>query len=350
MSGGVDSSTAAYLLRKAHPSAAMTAVTHWWDELEESSPGLQERSRRVCRKLGIPYRVLDLKDSFRSTVMENFYRSYLAGETPNPCVVCNGVIRFGLFYREVSRLLTAETPGDDDFFFSTGHYVRTAREEGRSFLRRAADPAKDQSYMLYRIPRERLPHLLFPLGEMTKETVKELAAEQGFFGTAIKESQDICFVEGHYSAFLDGYHSSHHGREPYPSAAGEIVDSQGRPLGRHCGYLHYTIGQRKGLGLGDGPWYVIGIDARRNRIIVGRSREAGGHRFRVRDLNWFIDPPEELECRVQIRYNSRPLPCRLTAAGEGVEVELERPEALTPGQSAVFYRGDLVLGGGMICR
>lgn len=357
MSGGVDSSAAAWLLlndpdeKAKYPDNSIIGVTHWWDELKLSSPGLQERAADVCTRLNVPYHVMDLGGDFRSRVMDDFADNYLNGMTPNPCVRCNEKIRFTEFYNRCIEL-ASKLPdfNEDEFRFCTGHYVRTEVRRGRTFLRKAADPSKDQSYMLYRIPAEVLAHCTFPLGSYTKERIKEIAAEHGFFGTAIKESQDICFIDDDYISFLKR-HLSPEALER-TDRPGRIYDMSGRMLGPSRGFLHYTIGQRKGLGLGDGPWYVTEINAAANRVIVGRKDQLGVSSFDCGELNWFVDPPESgLECRVQVRYNSTEYPCRLTATGNsGFHVELEGRAVATPGQSAVFYDGELVIGGGIIKR
>ena len=206
--------------------------------------------------------------------------------------------------------------------------------------------------MLYRIPSDVLEHCIFPLGSYTKERIKAIAAEHGFFGTAIKESQDICFIDDDYISFLKRHLSADAlNRLDKP---GKIFDMEGNLLGPSRGFLHYTIGQRKGLGLGDGPWYVTEIDAAANIVRVGRKEQQGVSSFRVKDLNWFISPPQNgtvLEYKVQVRYNSTEYPCRITALPDGTAaVELEQAAVATPGQSAVFYDGELVVGGGIISR
>ena len=354
MSGGVDSSAAAWLLqndpdvRAQYPANRLIGVTHWWDELRLSSPGLEERAASVCGRLGIPYHIIDLGGDFRSKVMDDFAGNYVNGMTPNPCVRCNEKIRFTEFYRRCFDI-ASEMPGfsAEDFRFCTGHYVRTCERDGRIFLRKAADPSKDQSYMLYRIPSDVLSHCVFPLGSFTKEKIKQIAAEHGFFGTAIKESQDICFIDDDYVAFLKRYLSADAlARYDRP---GKIFDTGGNLLGPSRGFLHYTIGQRKGLGLGNGPWYVTDVDPASNRVIVGRKDELGVNAFEAGELNWFIEPPADvLECRVQVRYNSTEYPCRVFPAENGVRVKIDGKAVATPGQSAVFYDGELVLGGGII--
>ena len=262
------------------------------------------------------------------------------------------VLRFSEFYGHCLSaagkysLKNGMSFDSDDFRFCTGHYVRTIKKDGRTFLKKAVDPAKDQSYMLYRIPPEALNHCVFPLGSYTKERIKQIAAEHGFFGTAIKESQDICFIDDDYISFLKR-HLSEDALKRLDNP-GKILDMEDNVLGPSRGFLHYTIGQRKGLGLGDGPWYVTEVDATRNLVRVGRKNQLGTSKFSVEDLNWFIEPPAELECRVQVRYNSTEYPCRLTREDDIYRVELSERAVASPGQSAVFYDGDIVIGGGII--
>ena len=358
MSGGVDSSAAAWLLKndpefiEMYPDNWIIGLTHWWDELRLSSPGLQERASSVCSRLDIPYFVIDLGASFRKSVMDDFAGNYTNGMTPNPCIRCNERIRFSEFYGHCLSaagkysLKNGMSFDSDDFRFCTGHYVRTIKKDGRTFLKKAVDPAKDQSYMLYRIPPEALNHCVFPLGSYTKERIKQIAAEHGFFGTAIKESQDICFIDDDYISFLKR-HLSEDALKRLDNP-GKILDMEDNVLGPSRGFLHYTIGQRKGLGLGDGPWYVTEVDASQNIVRVGRKNQLGTSRFSVEDLNWFIEPPSELECRVQVRYNSTEYPCRLNRDDDIYRVELSERAVASPGQSAVFYDGDIVIGGGII--
>ncbi|MDC7124859.1 MAG: tRNA 2-thiouridine(34) synthase MnmA [Spirochaetales bacterium] len=360
MSGGVDSSAAAWLLqndvalKKLYPDNKLIGVTHWWDELRLSSPDLQNRAESVCQRIGIPYHIFDVGSLFKTCVMDDFASCYVAGSTPNPCVRCNEKIRFNAFYSLcMDFILEKSSENAEDFHFCTGHYVRTEQRNGSLFLKKAVDSSKDQSYMLYRIPKEVLSHCIFPLGEYTKDRIKDIASEQGFFGKAIEESQDICFINDDYISFLRRHLSE---KELVAlDKPGEIFDMEGNYLGPSRGFLQYTIGQRKGLGLGNGPWYVASVDADQNRVTVGRKSQLGVQYFCIKDTNWFVVPPEvesgkTLECKVQVRYNSTEYPCRLKQTANGLfSVELSQSAIATPGQSAVFYDGDLVIGGGIIC-
>ncbi len=353
LSGGVDSSVAALLLKKKWP--AMVGASHFiWPESRCCSAEVFSRARMLCERLEIPYHQVDLYREFKELVVGNFISTYLKGKTPNPCIICNQLIRFDLFYHRLENLLREkklpaegeQAERSEPLFFATGHYVRIVRNNDGLFLAKAKDRAKDQSYMLYRIKKEMLENLVFPLGDYLKSEVNELAGQAGLGYEGVEESQDACFVDTDYPDFLR--------RQTGKSALlkpGEIVDLEGRRLGKHRGYLYYTVGQRRGLGLGNGPWYVKRIDAEKNLVYVARKEEVSFESFRVENLNLFVpDLEERASLKVKIRYQSGEIPCRLQAAAGGrLQVILERPAIVTPGQSAVFYQNDLVVGGGVIC-
>ena len=345
MSGGVDSSMALEYLKKDWDT--IVGANHVvWHGVKCSSPEVISRAEELCRKEDIPFYCLDVSQEFDKKVAKAFVKDYLHGLTPNPCVICNRFIKFTFFYDRLKEQLIKDgiMEPEDQLYYSTGHYVRLVEKDGSLFLAKAEDPSKDQSYMLYRLPKELLTRCVFPLGEKYKTDVKKEAAALGMPSSSVKESQDICFIEGSYGDFIEKYT----GKQYKPGA---IFDMQGNRLGNHRGYIHYTIGQRKGLGLGSGPWYVTQVIPDKNRVIVGREEEQGQTDFTVRDLNWFIDFQGPLETRVKVRYNSGEHPCTVTAdaAKEGtVQVHLKEKTVITPGQSAVFYDGDIVLGGGII--
>jgi tRNA-specific 2-thiouridylase len=346
MSGGVDSSAAAFLLQQY--SSRLMGVSHYiWPEGDCCSAELLARARDACAHLEIPYLVEDLQEEFTRAVVQDFVDAYLDGKTPNPCVRCNQRIRFSTFYRRLESKLrsTGFLEQGETLKMATGHYVRVEETDEGLFLRRGLDKRKDQSYMLYQIPKELLSNFIFPLGEMKKTEVVALAKEHGLPAAAARESQDACFVHGRYGDFIADFTGSRKGNEP-----GEIVDTAGTVLGTHRGYINYTIGQRQGLGLGSGPWFVVGVDPRSNRIVVGRREELGTREFGISGCNWFFrKTPASFEGKVKIRYNSPGIPCRVRIDREcRARVTLSRQEAVTPGQSAVFYREDLVLGGGII--
>jgi tRNA-specific 2-thiouridylase len=346
LSGGVDSSVAAILLREKY--GLVIGASHYiWPESRCCSINAFNRAKYICNLLNMPYYIIDLADEFKSHVVDDFIAAYCSGLTPNPCVLCNGEVRFTRFYRRLQEKCTAEglLPAGEKFYFATGHYARLAQTEEGLFLKKARDPGKDQSYMLYRLPRELLPYFEFPLGTYLKSEIVALALGQGLSAGHVAESQDACFVDTTYVDFI-----KEQGAAPARPEKGEIRDTEGNLLGEHGGYLGFTVGQRRGLGLGNGPWYVTAIDPGNNIVTVGRRQEAGSRSFMVQNLNWFISLPDApLQCSVKIRYRSQDIPCTMEAqSAQRVKVILERSELVTPGQSAVFYRDDLVLGGGII--
>jgi len=347
LSGGVDSSVACLMLTEKY--SRVIGATHLiWPDSKCCSPPVVKRAEDLCKKLGIPYVVIDMISSFTAQVVDDFADAYLAGMTPNPCIRCNERIRFTRFYRQLKERLTAEGQlrEGQSLFFATGHYASIVEKNDRLFIRKGKDQAKDQSYMLYRIPAEMLVNIIFPLGDFTKEEIFRQARDKELPSGVIKESQDVCFVDDDYVTFLEGYVD----KSPL-AEAGNIIDMKGTVLGKHKGFIHYTIGQRKGLNLGDGPWYVAGVKPGENLVIVGRQDEITSRQFTVNQCSWFCDAPEKEEAwKVKIRYNSPEITCRVTGrANNEVQVFLEDPAVITPGQSAVFYLDDLVMGGGIIC-
>jgi tRNA-specific 2-thiouridylase len=351
LSGGVDSSVAALRLAGAGSASRrrLVGATHLiWPGSRCCSAEVLRRAEAVCRRLGIPYVQIDQEEEFRLRVVDDFVRTYLQGRTPNPCVRCNRFVRFGSFLAALEMRLRSEglLGGGEELGLATGHYARTLRTADGWFLARGRDPDKEQSYMLHQVPAAVLPRLVFPLGESLKSEVVREAEAAGLEAARVRESQDACFVEGDYAEFL----RAHSGREDLASP-GDIVDPAGRLLGRHRGCLRYTVGQRGGLGLADGPWYVARIEAADNRLVVARRTDAEAASFEVDGLNWYGPPPERaLECTVKLRYRGREAPASIQPSGAPglLRVTLRRPQIVTPGQSAVFYRGELVLGGGVI--
>ena len=345
LSGGVDSAVAAVLLKKKFPR--MVGASHViWPGSRCCSEEVLDRARQTCRVLDIPYVQEDLYREFREQVVGDFLNNYLDGKTPNPCVVCNKEIRFDAFYLRLKATLVDRglLELEERLLFSTGHYARIVESSGELFIAKGVDPDKDQSYMLYQIQKQMLGRLVLPLGEYRKSEVLSLAAELGLPHTRVRESQDACFVEGSYVDFIE----EQTGRADL-RREGEIVDLRGRVLGRHRGTINYTVGQRRGLGLGNGPWYVARIDAREGRLVVAREEEARRREFAIDRTNWFIEAPKRpLSCSVKIRYQIDETPCSVEPEGRGFRVVLEEPGIATPGQSAVFYDRDLVLGGGII--
>jgi len=294
-------------------------------------------ARRAAAALGIRFYVYDAQERFRSEVIDDFVGSYARGETPNPCVRCNQHVKFDWLLDRARRLGAEE--------LVTGHYARIERGPGSAWqLLRARDAAKDQSYFLHGLTQDELALVRFPLGELTKPQVRELARRHGLPNADKPESMEVCFVAGRpVSEFLEA-----HG---VAVARGEIVDTAGRVLGEHDGVHRFTVGQRRGLGVAHRlPLYVASLDAERQRVVVGPREEVARSSFRALQASWVADAPEPgASCEVQIRHRGRPLPARIEPDGDSVRVTLREPAVgVAPGQSAVFYRGDAVLGGARI--
>ncbi|MHB1426230.1 MAG: tRNA 2-thiouridine(34) synthase MnmA [Gemmataceae bacterium] len=361
MSGGVDSSVAAYLLRRQGYEVIglfmRTGVHSDPLTLPSPPPGGEGRvrgdhkkgccsavdasdARRVADRLDIPFYALDFEREFHR-IIDYFADEYLSGRTPNPCVVCNNWLKFGQLWN-YARQLNAD-------FIATGHYARIERTAAGVELHRAADSDKDQSYVLYGLQREVLPHLLFPIGGYRKDEVRALAREAGL-GVADKpDSVEICFVP-------DGDHASLiRQRRPQHATAGHLVDTSGKVLAAHDGIEQFTIGQRKGLGFAAGERrYVLRIVPGDNDVVIGPREELLASALEASGVNWLLDapPPGEWTCQAKIRYRHTAAPARVTMLPDGrVKVEFDTPQsAITPGQAVVFYDGSRVLGGGWIDR
>lgn len=342
LSGGVDSSVAAALLLEQGHEVVGITLQQWprSDEEENSRHGgccslsAVEDARRVAGLLGIPYYVWNMEKEFGQRVIAPFHASYLAGRTPNPCVRCNAFVRFDLMLTRVLAL------GFDAM--ATGHYARVLRDgpDSAPQLHAAVDTDKDQSYVLYHLDEDRLAHLLFPLGEMRKGEVRALAAGLRLPVADKKESMELCFVpRGETASYL---------RRRLEVTPGDVVDPDGRTLGRHQGAALFTIGQRSGLGpLTDpGPWFVKAVNTRRNQVVVGRREDLATTAVELEAVRFVGPPPEgRLPCQARLRYHARPLP----AAYEAGRLELGEPFfGAAPGQAAVMYEGSRVLGGGTI--
>ncbi len=400
MSGGVDSSVAAYILGEKGYEC-IGATMHLFDSetagmcADSTCCSLDdvEDARLVCNRIGIRHYTFNFETDFRKEVIDRFVSTYEEGRTPNPCIDCNRYLKFHRLYDRCRDL--------DCAFIATGHYARieywengerveadnqnnsdpkeTGKEPagGRFRLRRAKDPAKDQSYVLYHLTQEQLARTLFPLGDMEKSETRSIAEEQGFINARKRDSQDICFVpDGDYSAAIRRFT----GKE-YPE--GDFVDRQGNVLGRHKGLIRYTIGQRKGLGLAlPEPMYVLRKDLAGNRVILARNEDLFEDELVAGDMNWidFDDPPETFRCTARIRYSQKEAPATVTlitdgaaggndaaerdsegnadivsssdkghSSGATVRVKFDEPQrAISPGQAIVLYNGDYVIGGGTI--
>lgn len=346
MSGGVDSSvTAALLARAGYEVVGVTLQLYDHGESAKKKGACCAGqdiydARRVAEMLGIAHYVLDYEFRFKKAVMEDFASAYARGETPIPCVACNERVKFADLFA------TAKELGADAL--ATGHYVQRLDGPEGPELHRGADPARDQSYFLFRTTRAQLSYLRFPLGGMEKPAVRAIAAELGLPVAEKPDSQDICFVpHGNYADVVERL-------KPGASVPGEIADLSGRVLGRHEGVIHYTVGQRKGLGLsGNGePLFVVKLDAERARVIVGPREALAARTILLRDVNWLTDGTGALDCAVKVRSTRPPVPARVTKLENGAaSVELLDAEAgVAPGQACVFYarKGTRVLGGGFI--
>jgi tRNA-specific 2-thiouridylase len=341
MSGGVDSAAAAQLALDAGDEVVAVTLELWSDpgtdgERSCCSPQAVRGARELAHRMGVPHVTLDLRDRFRAEVVDRFLDGYAAGRTPNPCVRCNGEVRFDAMLDLAGALGAGR--------LATGHYARIARDGRGPLIREAADRRKDQSYMLAKLEPELLDRLSFPLGGLTKDAVRALAREAGLPVADKRESQDLCFVAGLGGrAFLQ-----RHGG-PRLRKAGEIVDRNGAVLGRHEGHHNYTVGQRRGLGLASSePLYVLKKDAARNRVVVGPKDALATDRVRLEDAT-LHRPPEEVQT-VRLRYHAEPLGCAVHVQDDGsLELELERPaNGVAPGQLACLMRQDRVLGEGTI--
>jgi len=352
MSGGVDSSVAALLLTESGYDVYGASLYLWPGHRESSCPRpvaggpgrypeSVDRARSVADRLGIPFRVLDYTHLFERTVIDPFCEEYVSGKTPNPCVVCNREIKFG------KLLDTADRLGMD--YLATGHYARVERrgETGQYMLLRGADAKKDQSYVLSCLTQEKLRRVLFPVGNLSKQEVRRIAERLDLKPGDIPESQEICFVAGHdYRRFVAE-------RVPPAIEPGPVVDIDGKKLGEHRGIAFYTVGQRKGLGIAfREPLYVVCIDAEHNAIVLGPSAATYTSTLCVENVTWTAEAPagDHTDVAVQIRYMHPAAPARIRLAdNREVNVEFDKPQrAVTPGQTAAFYRDDVVLGGGII--
>ncbi|OIP66149.1 MAG: tRNA 2-thiouridine(34) synthase MnmA [Nitrospirae bacterium CG08_land_8_20_14_0_20_52_24] len=350
MSGGVDSSVAALLLL-GKGYKVMGATMKIWDEAREvsfPSPRIccslsaVEDAMAVCGQLKVPYHLLEYHEHFRTEVVEDFCREYRHGRTPNPCVLCNSRLKFDHFLKEADSLGCG--------FMATGHYARVEQDcrTGKFLLKRGKDTRKDQSYFLYGVTQEVLSRLLLPVGDYTKEHIRKLAEDYGLPVARKKESQEICFIPDHdYASFLMR-------RFPEAHEKGDILNMSGKVLGTHPGYMHYTIGQRRGLGVSHPvPLYVLEIHPSENVIVVGRKEDLLNRHAVVSGINWISGRPPCLSDKIsaKIRYRHAGAEVRLDPADDphAFRVTFNEPqEAITPGQSMVFYEGEVVLGGGII--
>lgn len=348
MSGGVDSSTSAVLL-KEKGYEVIGATMELWQEKEENQ---QEKSccsysavndaKRVCDMLEIPHYTLNCKDTFKKCVVDDFIHCYQNAKTPNPCVECNKYLKFGEFVKKAEELQCD--------YIATGHYAKVEYSEkyNQYVLKKADNEQKDQSYFLYRISKEILPKIIFPLENYSeKEQIRKIAQENNLPVATKKESQEICFIpNNNYVEFLKRYSNT-------PINSGNFVTVEGEILGKHNGIIHYTVGQRKGLGISyKEPLYVVKIDKKTNTVILGTEKDLYTKEVFIEDVNYLIDSIEgkQIEVEAKVRYRAKPAKAVLyPLEGNKLKFVFEEPQrAVTPGQSLVFYDNDIVLGGGKI--
>lgn len=348
MSGGVDSSVVAVLMKKAGYEVVGATMTIWDKSMEFKytgsgkacfTPHKEEdiaQARAVCQKVGIEYHLFDCSQNHKNSVMANFKREYLSGRTPNPCIWCNALVKFSALPQ------AAKENGLVFDKFATGHYARLDFDEksGRYCLKRAKNVQKDQSYFLYRLSQEQLSTIMFPLGEYSKEEIRQIAVEEGLEVATKKDSQD--FYAGDYADLLD-----------VGEKIGNFVDINGKVLGQHKGFWNYTIGQRRGMGVAaERPLYVVAFNQEKNEVVLGFDEDTEQSSLICRNLNWVCVAGIEGTVKVQakIRSSQQPTPAEIKMIDEQtVEVRFETPQkAVAAGQSAVFYDGDLLLGGGII--
>ena len=348
MSGGVDSSVAAYLLKEQGYDVIGVTMQIWQDEeniVQEENGGCcglsaVDDARRVAAAIGIPYYVMNFKDEFQKSVIEYFTKEYLAGRTPNPCIACNRYVKWeALLQRSLSI-------GAD--YIATGHYARIEHlPNGRYAIRRSATMEKDQTYALYNLTQEQLARTLMPVGEYSKDRIREMADEIGLLVAHKPDSQDICFVpDGDYASFIEN-------TTDQVLQTGDFVTPEGKILGKHKGIIHYTVGQRKGLGLALGyPAFVLEIRPETNEVVIGTYEESLTYTVRANELNFMSveQITEPVRVFAKIRYNHKGAWCTVERTGEDeIVCTLDEPiRAATPGQAVVLYDGEYVLGGGTI--
>lgn len=343
MSGGVDSSTSAVILKEKGYEVVGATMRLWEDSTKEEPDSIQD-AKKVCEKLGIEHHVIDLRKEFKENVIDNFICTYMCGKTPNPCVECNKFMKFDMFYKYAQKLNCE--------YIATGHYAKVEYSEkyGEYVLTKSNEEKKDQTYFLYGINKEILPHIIFPLSEFdNKEEIRNIAEKNELGVAKKKESQEVCFIpDNDYVGFLTRNCNDFKQK----NKSGNIVLSNGEVLGKHSGIINYTVGQRKGLGISyTEPLYVLKLDKENNNVIVGTEKELYSKELNANELNFLldIDLSKEIEVKAKIRYRAKEALATLKVNKGIAIVEFKEPQrAITPGQSVVFYLGNIVLGGGKI--
>lgn len=330
LSGGVDSSVAAYLMKQAGYDCVGASL-----RLLDSADTAD--AKMVARALDIPFYAFDMREEFKKEIIQEFISSYENGLTPNPCVICNRVFKFGYLYDKAKEL------GCD--YIVTGHYAKIVEQNGEFSLRKSQNTAKDQSYFLYSVKSDMLPKIIFPLEDYSKDEIRKIAADLGFSTATKKDSQDICFIpNGDYAAVIESLTGKDYKK-------GDFIDLNGKKLGTHSGIIRYTIGQRKGLGIALGkPMFVGKKDAAANTVMLCDDNELYSDSLVAKEFNWLKKPDSaEFTCKARIRYRHIEQPATVTIEGDKVYIKFNEPQrAITPGQSVVLYDDDMVLGGGII--
>lgn len=338
MSGGVDSSVAALLLKEQGYDVTGVTMKLWRYSANGRDTVIEETlndAAKVCEKIGIKHVVLDLEKEFKETVVKNFIEEYTNGRTPNPCIVCNKFLKFGLMYEE------AMARGMD--YVATGHYAKIVKDEVGYHLLMSDAMSKDQSYVLYNFTQETLSHTLMPLGEYTKEEVREIARENNLLVSDKPESMEICFVpDDDYKSFITDYAG-------YIPKEGDMLDYEGNVIGKHKGVIYYTIGQRKGIGAYGRPMFVMNIDPKSNTVTLGEKGMEFFPELRGKDVNVISGGKLPERALAKVRYQARPAWANITHIGDEILVNFDEPQrAVTPGQAVVFYDGNEVLGGATV--
>jgi len=348
MSGGVDSSVALIKIIESGYKAIGVTMKLWdysnvgGNDDDNSCCGIDEinGAKLVCDQLGVPHYTIDFQDVFKEKVIDDFANEYLNGRTPNPCVRCNSYVKWDAFIDQADQL------GAD--YIATGHYAIIDSYNNNPAIKQGVDSLKDQAYVLWGIPRDSIKRTLFPLGEFTKEQVREIARGYKLETAENPESMEICFVaDNNYNRFLNNYIPN----KMSSIGSGKIMDEEENVVGEHKGYTNYTVGQRKGIGLSyPDPRYVKSIDAKTNTITISRKNKLYKEKCYVSNVNWLIDEPAlPMQIHSQIRYNSKKVESNVLLEKNRIKVQFDEPQlAVTPGQSIVFYIGDILIGGGII--